>query len=262
MTITKNKIWKNNDIEIALVDCSKHSFPRHYHDEFVIGVNVIGGEAIWLDGQNFEADLEDITLYNPGEIQSANPLIDNWKFISIYISDKFIKQIFGDDYNIRFTKSILRSNLLAKNFRYSALQCLSGEYSNEEIEEYIIILCNGLLRSTASLILPEYSENVIVHTITEKLLSNLTSPPSIAELASEFSMTPVQMIRTFKKSKGLAPFQWLTNHRLNLAKKALTKNSSIVTVSYDFGFSDQAHFTRRFKTMFGLPPGAYKKAMK
>ena len=30
-------------------------------------------------------------------------------------------------------------------------------------------------------------------------------------------------------------------------------------IAFATGFSDQAHFTRRFKEMLGLPPGQYRR---
>ena len=34
---------------------------------------------------------------------------------------------------------------------------------------------------------------------------------------------------------------------------------SVGEIAYAWGFSDQSHFTRRFKSVFGCPPSDYRK---
>jgi len=48
--------------------------------------------------------------------------------------------------------------------------------------------------------------------------------------------------------------------RTERARHALTDGDrSICAIALSNGFSDQAHFTRRFKEVIGVPPGEYRR---
>ena len=66
------------------------------------------------------------------------------------------------------------------------------------------------------------------------------------------------LIRAFTKQKGITPYRYLENIRINEAKKLLAKGVSPVDAAIQMGFSDQSHFTNYFSRFIGLSPGAYR----
>jgi AraC-like DNA-binding protein len=64
-------------------------------------------------------------------------------------------------------------------------------------------------------------------------------------------------MRTFRRDVGLSPHAYLTQIRVEAAKKLLSEGASIVDVASDIGFTDQSHFTRHFKRITGVTPGQY-----
>ena len=46
--------------------------------------------------------------------------------------------------------------------------------------------------------------------------------------------------------------------RLDLARTWIHQERPLVEIAYDAGFADQAHFTRTFKSAFGLTPARYR----
>lgn len=81
----QNKFRRFNKFEVAEFDCPGHVFPKHSHDEFVLGANLTGRETITLDRQTFEATTDQLTLYNPAQVQSSQAISAEWSFVSIYI---------------------------------------------------------------------------------------------------------------------------------------------------------------------------------
>ncbi len=85
---------------------------------------------------------------------------------------------------------------------------------------------------------------------------------SIDDLANIISCSKYYFLREFKKLMGITPYQYLLAKRLERAKSLLgNRESNITMVSLDLGFNDQAHFTRAFKSHFGMTPGKYIKSL-
>ncbi|TMR98308.1 AraC family ligand binding domain-containing protein [Nonomuraea basaltis] len=58
-----------NGMQLAVLRPASGGFPRHSHDEYVISTNLYGREAVRLDRASFDVDLDEVTVYNPGQVQ-------------------------------------------------------------------------------------------------------------------------------------------------------------------------------------------------
>jgi AraC family transcriptional regulator len=82
----------------------------------------------------------------------------------------------------------------------------------------------------------------------------------LAELAIACGMPLHTFERRFRKQFGKTPHQWRLAAKVEHARKLLQYSRlSLAEIAFKCGFSDQAHFTRVFFRMTGLPPGAYRK---
>ncbi|MEM1358568.1 MAG: AraC family transcriptional regulator [Bacteroidota bacterium] len=78
---------------------------------------------------------------------------------------------------------------------------------------------------------------------------------TVEELAELSGLSLSTFYRQFKKEFGKSPHQWLMNRRLQEAYELLKNTDQPVSdIGYETGFKDLAHFSRRFKQKFGLPP--------
>jgi AraC-like DNA-binding protein len=93
------------------------------------------------------------------------------------------------------------------------------------------------------------------------LVANITGAASLSEIAGECGLSLSYFSRAFKVSTGQSPYKWLLDHRIEIATDLL-KNStlSLGEIAARCGFSDQAHFTRTFGTLKGLPPLSWRKS--
>jgi len=82
----------------------------------------------------------------------------------------------------------------------------------------------------------------------------------VSELADEAGVHPVHAARVFRRHFGCTIGEYVLTLRIEDACAALgDPNESLSMIALATGFSDQAHFTRRFKEATGLPPGAYRR---
>lgn len=92
------------------------------------------------------------------------------------------------------------------------------------------------------------------------LHARLDRPVPLAELAAVAGVHPAHLARTFRLHLGSTPGAYLRRLRIERARHALaTSTDPIATIALAMGFSSQAHFTRTFHRLVGLPPAAYRQ---
>lgn len=98
--------------------------------------------------------------------------------------------------------------------------------------------------------------------VTDFMKKKLHSTVNVGDMASTSNMSKFHFARSFKKTTGHSPHQYLTTMRLEKAIALLPGEMPLVEIASESGFSDQAHFTRVFKRHFGVTPAAYRRTLK
>jgi AraC family transcriptional regulator len=91
--------------------------------------------------------------------------------------------------------------------------------------------------------------------------ANLNAHIRIEELAAFVGMSAFHFAHAFKNATGWSPHRYLLSRRI-LRAQALIKehHSTLADISFEVGFSSQAHMTSAFKTATGLTPAQFQKA--
>jgi AraC-like DNA-binding protein len=98
-----------------------------------------------------------------------------------------------------------------------------------------------------------------VRAVRDLLTDRLADPPSLDDLALATGMSPFTLLRAFRGETGLPPHAYLNQLRVRLARRLLDAGVAPAEVAVQVGFADQAHLTRHFKRVMGVPPGAYQR---
>lgn len=86
-------------------------------------------------------------------------------------------------------------------------------------------------------------------------------PISVADIASRAAMSPASLHRHFRQEFGSTPIQWLTNVRLEHARRLLERtNLAIDQVAHRSGLGSAANLRTRLAEHTGLTPSAYRRA--
>ncbi|MCG8582511.1 MAG: AraC family transcriptional regulator [Bacteroidales bacterium] len=89
--------------------------------------------------------------------------------------------------------------------------------------------------------------------------NNFTNNVSLEKFAEMSGRSLSTFNREFKKAFNSSPHKWIKQKRLELAKNLLTHtNKKASDVCLEVGFEDLAHFSRSFKSHFGLNPSEIK----
>ena len=88
-------------------------------------------------------------------------------------------------------------------------------------------------------------------------------PIGLAELADVARMSKYHFLRTFRRTVGITPYQFLLSLRLRRAALALsTTSTSVSAIAFDCGFGDLSTFNGRFRDAFGASPQTLRKLWK
>ena len=106
----------------------------------------------------------------------------------------------------------------------------------------------------------EKQEERTITGITRYLQEHLAEEISLAVLAEQFHLNPQYISQLFKSEIGVNFLAYLTNIRMEKAKKLLLSTSlSIAEVAEQSGYGDYRVFTKVFKKSEGITPSQYRR---
>ncbi len=89
----------------------------------------------------------------------------------------------------------------------------------------------------------------------------LAEPWTVDALSREVGMSRSALAERFTRIVGIAPMQYLTGWRMQVAANRLRAgNTPIARIAEDIGYETEASFNRAFKRSFGTPPGTWRRA--
>lgn len=106
----------------------------------------------------------------------------------------------------------------------------------------------------------EKQEERTISGITRYLQEHLSEEISLSVLAKEFHLNPQYISQLFKNEIGVGFLVYLTNIRLERAKKLLVSTAlSVAEVAQQCGYSDYRVFTKVFKKTEGITPSQFRR---
>jgi AraC family transcriptional regulator len=91
--------------------------------------------------------------------------------------------------------------------------------------------------------------------------ARLAQDMAVGDLAHTVGLSEAHFSRAFKQTAGVSPHRFITERRLERAKRMLADTpDALIDIALACGFSDQAHFSRSFQQAFGVSPSAFRKS--
>ncbi len=102
----------------------------------------------------------------------------------------------------------------------------------------------------------------LVFHIRRQILQNLSSVPSIPELAREAGMSTSKLQKCFKQVIGKAIAEYALHEKMEWAKRLLsTRLHSVSEVGYKVGYANLSHFTEAFRKYHKINPKQYLNSL-
>ena len=232
------------DDEIMIREGFKRLFDWEAHDCEVVGEAADGMEALAkIDSLNPDIAIMDINI----------PIMNGLKVIQmarLKHSDMAFVIVSGYD-DFSYCREALRlqiTDYILKPVNY------------EEFGTCIDNLKIALFQRQSSRQETQREEERPIHGITRYLQEHLAEEISLSVLAKEFYLSPQYISQLFKTEIGVGFLAYLTNIRMERAKKLLlTTNLSIAEVSEKSGYADYRVLTKVFKKSEGITPSQYRR---
>jgi AraC-like DNA-binding protein len=254
------KINNLDNFEILSINNQKKDFPKHFHETFCISLIEQGVEVMDTNDSILYSEKGSISITNPYEVHS-NPLLNKdipISFTTLYVSQDLVNYCLKEK-NVKFQNSQLFQPSLISLF-YEVKKSLDSNNPNLT-QKNLSNLFNLLNKSSdnKNTFTNDFSkwEEIVLF-----IENNLEEKLSIDGLAYFMNMEKFGFARQFRSKFGMSPINYVLMKRVFAAKKQITSHSELTALAYQFGFADQAHFSKTFKRFIGIAPNEYKKTLK
>jgi AraC-like DNA-binding protein len=162
-------------------------------------------------------------------------------------------------FSLKPMASLVGAILPAEDVFDSPIRALVRQMQNQTREEKLDLLERYFQERLATISL----ETMASARIGDKIASEKGTVP-ISELHAKFGINSRQLERVFRAETGLSPKMFSRIVRFNHAKRMIEKDPDIrlAQLTYDCGYSDQAHFNKNFRELFDLSPADFKRQLK
>jgi len=244
-----------------------HRYGRHSHETYTFGLIEAGVEEFDYGGSLLRAGPGAVALLNPDVVhtgQAATPA--GWTYRVVYPRVSVVTEIAAElgwrKGTPRFPETVLYEPATAAVLR-------SAHQAAEDGDQ---LASSTLLTSALASLLRAHAAAgpasgtgcrrkapAAVGIVRDLLAERLTEPPSLAELAELTGLSQFSLLRAFRNETGLPPHAFLNQLRVRRARLLLDDGMPAAEVAVATGFADQAHLTRHFKRILGVPPAAYQR---
>lgn len=246
----------------------RQSFPRHTHDCFVVCVNERGAHASWYAGSTEIIPERAITVVPPGEVHTGHPVPGcPWHYRAMYPCAELVATLASElgltaGAMPTFPALSMRDASLADAFLRVHRRC-EAELDPLEDEGSVADLLMALLQRHTTSEKPRVDRSPPTQAIEramEYIQDCYSRPITLDGVAEAAGLSRYAVLRAFRREVGIAPYSFVTQVRIEQAKRLLRAGVGIAGVSQRVGFSDQSHLTRHFKRLVGVTPGAFSRA--
>ncbi len=244
-----------------------HRYGRHAHETYTFGVIEAGVEEFEYGGRLLRAGAGAVALLDPDVVHTGQAgTAAGWSYRVLYPKVSVVTDVAAElgwpAGTPRFPQTVLYDPATAALVR-------SAHRSAEHGDD---LASSTLLRTALAELLrghaaggpaagPDRSRRApaAVGVVRDLLHERLEDPPTLAELASMTELSQFALLRAFRAEMGLPPHAYLNQLRVRRARLLLDNGVPAADVAAQVGFADQAHLTRHFKRVVGVPPAAYQR---
>lgn len=264
--------FKSDDFRIIVSDSKVSASKDAFHPEIEIKLFYEGDSIQTIGSKTIVATAGDITIANPYEVHAnIQTNLHSGKYYLIMIDLDFFKNTGLIDVDLRsllIADGVAFNNHIKNNKRLNQILLRVIEEANEKKQYYQSVIRN-LMAEFFSLLLrneiykgnprqlttKEIKKATLIAPAITKIFNDYNKNITIDELSELCHLSKFYFCRVFKEVTGDTPTNYITHHRIHIAKAMLKDESkSIQEVATLCGYNDISYFYRCYKKITGKSP--------
>lgn len=242
----------------------EHHFSRHCHTMNELYFFVGGGGNFLVENTLYKLAPGDLILLRPGEYHRFIPTAPGgYERYSLHFDGALMRDYptllkpFSDrqagTYNLLrpdrelFTDLFYRLDTAAR-LPQEAQQTLSL-FLLGELLTYVSVFADDRIRFIGGEHMP-----LLVEQMLQYIHEHLAEPLSLDILSEQVFMTKPHISRVFKGAMGMAPMEYVTRKRIQLARQYLLEGEGAEDTAVRCGFGDYSSFYRAYRRIVGRSP--------
>jgi AraC-like DNA-binding protein len=238
------------------------AYHKHRHDTYAIGLTETGVQAFDYRGSAHISTPGKVVVLHPDEIHDGHAGTEvGFGYRLLYVEPAVIfeavRLMCGHSCSLPFVCDPVATNTKLSAAIQAAFQCNLEPLA---IDSLIVQLAEGLIDADpcckpASI--PRHLDVAALERARQFLDAEKARVVRSSELEAVTGLTRYDLARQFRLMYGTSPYRFLLMRRLDVARAQISQHRQLVAVALEAGFADQAHFTRMFKSAFGITPARY-----
>lgn len=265
------QIFSTKEFGIVLTD-EEMSIPagQHVHSSYEFLIPLNSPFIARIGNISYTVNSNAIFPINSEQYHGPENAIDNFQCLTIDIKEKYLQIISTELFGYQDICFENISSPVLDNTRL-LIELFMDEYKNKQVG-YTFIMEN-LSTCIAINLLRNYKNNRItqsegkkhfnnhnIQLVIDFLNENYNIEYSMDDIAKIANYSPYHLIRIFKDTTGMTPYEYLMNIKVKKAKSLLKDtNNPILEICYTCGFNNPNHFISVFKRRTKITPSEYRK---
>jgi len=253
--------------EIIHAHYVQHRFARHAHEHLVIALVEKGIQQYTYLGSVHRTHPGQIFFVDGGEPHTGEPANDGgYLYRTLCLTPDIFRRLALEVTN-RDDLPHLRGAVVDDRELFTRLirlhRAVAEGAPTMHRESFLLAVVDHLTRTHVEhrrQRLPVGRGDFVVRQVRGYLEAHYAEDVSLAQLGALTSRSSFHLTRAFSKALGLPPHAYLESVRVQRARELLRSGTSVVETALSVGYTDQAHFTHRFRRHTGITPGQYKSA--
>jgi AraC-like DNA-binding protein len=264
----QSQLWRSQrlfGIDFAGYILYNHSFPRHFHDHYVIEMVISGQDNFYCDGKDYTASDNELVLINPGDVHTGCTSGDHLlHYFSICPDQAAIQKIASTmeldlPVDFRLSSAMIKKPALSAQFR-ELYRSFYEPHAGLKQEELFFGCMHGLLELSLkkkNVFQANVRKDPRIDVLSDYVQAHSNEDISLQDMADLVNLNPFHLVRMFKKVMGISPYEYLLVKRTEKAKELLRKGYSVGEAALEAGFYDSSHLHRLLRKFAAIPPKAF-----
>lgn len=244
-------------LELMSRGAHEHWYPHHLHDALEITWVRFGTGVIEYRHRRYTLSTGDAFIIAPNESHAGGSGSDLFSYVTLHVSTALLNQTghrpgglpLSDVCGIRRAAGLILEPALAR-LQYAA-----------DVAEQLHFLAALVATFLDADICDAAQYHPAVRRVRTMLHAWSDGTPRVRDLAGAVNLHERYLISLFKQATGMPPHRYSLALRLELARSLLDAAVPPSAAAAETGFTDQAHFTRHFKRVFGATPANYQRSV-